>query len=75
MRSVFTLDENWKFHLGDIVDKDKNNHAQTYSHCKAGGIEGPAGRSYDDADWQRVDLPHDYLAYSGFSADNLLSHG
>lgn len=75
MRSVFTLDENWKFHLGDIVDKDKNSHAQTYSHCKAGGIEGPAGRSYDDADWQRVDLPHDYLAYSGFSADNLLSHG
>ena len=29
MRSVVTLDESWKFHLGDIVDKDKNSHAQT----------------------------------------------
>lgn len=75
MRTVFNLDANWKFHLGETETKDENGHAQSYALCKAGGAVGAAGRDYDDGGWTAVDLPHDYFAGSGFSPDNLLSHG
>lgn len=73
--SVFNMDLGWKFHRGEIAIKGASSHSESYTGCKAGGVAGPGGVTYDDSGWREVDLPHDYFAESGFSPDNLISHG
>ena len=73
--AVYNMDLGWKFHRGEIARKGAGTHSEAYGGCKAGGIMGPGGIAYDDAGWQQVDLPHDYFSESGFSPDNLISHG
>lgn len=73
--AVYNMDLGWKFHRGEIERKGASSHSEAYSGCKAGGVMGPGGLVYEDSSWQEVDLPHDYFAESGFSADNLVSHG
>lgn len=73
--AVYNMDPGWKFHRGEIVRKGAASHSEAYGGCKAGGIAGPGGLVYDDASWRLVDLPHDFFAESGFSPDNLISHG
>ena len=73
--SFFNMDLGWKFHRGAIAMKGASTHSESYTGCKAGGVAGPGGFVYDDSSWETVDLPHDYFAESGFSADNLISHG
>ena len=74
-RIVINLDYDWQFHRGDIAVKTANSHADSYGNCKAGAMPGPAGKTWNDADWRTVDLPHDYYAESDFAEENLLSHG
>ena len=74
-RIVMNLDRSWRFHLGDIDLTVANSHSTSYASCKAGSVVGPGGRNWNERDWRRVDLPHDYFSESDFSADNLLSHG
>ena len=74
-RILIDMDREWKFHLGDIVDEIINSHSASYSKCKAGNVTGAGGKLWNDSDWRIVDLPHDYLAESDFSRDNLISHG
>ncbi|MBQ3427293.1 MAG: beta-galactosidase [Clostridia bacterium] len=56
----YTLDKEWKFHLGDIPVPFINTHAETYMAAKAGGAIGAASTMYDKSGWETVDLPHDY---------------
>ncbi len=74
-RTVFNMDYEWKFHLGDVEQKKINAHNESYESCKSGNVRGAGGKVFDDNSWRVVDLPHDYLAESGFSPDNLHSHG
>ena len=74
-RILMNLDYEWRFHRGDIDMEAKNSHADSYSRCKAGAVVGPAGKIWNDYDWRKVDLPHDYYAESDFNENNLLSHG
>lgn len=74
-RTVFNMDFQWKFHRGDIPFQLENSHNVSYSSCKSGNVMGPGGRRFPDESWREVDLPHDYLAESGFAPENLLSHG
>ena len=74
-RIVMNLDYEWRFHRGDIVLQAGNTHADSYGSCKAGAVVGPAGKIWNDFDWCKVDLPHDYYAESDFNENNLLSHG
>ncbi|MFH0796453.1 MAG: glycoside hydrolase family 2 TIM barrel-domain containing protein [Candidatus Omnitrophota bacterium] len=53
------LDSDWKFHLGDIpvvlpVIK-------TYGFVKAGAALGASDPKFDDQNWRRLDLPHDWV--------------
>ena len=73
--ACYNMDLGWKFHRGEIVRKGAGSHSEAYSGCKAGGIIGPGGLQFDDLGWREVDLPHDFFAESGFSKDNLISHG
>ncbi|MBP3634240.1 MAG: DUF4982 domain-containing protein [Oscillospiraceae bacterium] len=73
--ALYNMDLDWKFHRGEIERKGATSHSEAYGGCKAGGVMGPGGILYDDSNWRQVDLPHDFFAESGFSADNLISHG
>ncbi|MBQ9968419.1 MAG: DUF4982 domain-containing protein [Oscillospiraceae bacterium] len=73
--AVFDMDLGWKFHRGEIERRGASSHSEAYGGCKAGGVMGPGGVIYDDSQWREVDLPHDFFAESGFSPDNLISHG
>ncbi|MBQ4136668.1 MAG: hypothetical protein IJD67_01035, partial [Clostridia bacterium] len=74
-RIIFNLDKQWKFHFGDIDESKNGSHSTSYAKCKAGGVTGAGGMDFDDSLWREVDLPHDYLTDTDFSAANLISHG
>lgn len=57
------LDFGWKFHLGHAADasKDFGFGRQQNTFAKAGAkVAEAALLDFDDADWQPVDLPHDW---------------
>lgn len=73
-REQLSLDENWRFHLGDIVPdsfpggQGVNLYGPdiTYHGAKAGCAWGAAARGYDDKSWQQVNLPHDWVVEQPF---------
>lgn len=59
------INDNWYFHLEDELYKrsgDPNDRDQmtTFGFFKTGEADGFAARRYDNHNWRRVDLPHDY---------------
>ena len=75
-RKHYSMDMDWRFHLGDVVSEDARTHLAVYNSTKAGGAGGPATkRVFDDSEWQCVDLPHDYLTEAAFSPDAVGNHG
>lgn len=76
-RTVFDMDFDWLFHRGDEAASASSGHSSSYSLCKAGAQPGYGGKiaPADIDEWRKVNLPHDYFSESGFSEQNLLSHG
>ena len=82
-RTHLNIDNDWKFYLGHAADVKKDfNYGTTPLFLKAG--QGMAKNTtciaaeFDDADWQKVDLPHDWVVDLPFikSEDYLLeAHG
>lgn len=58
-RERLLFDFGWKFHLGDDWPDAMNLE-------KAGSSKGPAGRRFDDSQWQTVNLPHDWVVQLPF---------
>jgi beta-galactosidase len=69
-RKRLSLDDGWRFHLGDANDAEKDfrwgaptregtfaKAGQNWLHNKA---DGPLQHSFDDSAWRLVDLPHDW---------------
>jgi len=67
-RQRLLLDFGWKFHLGD--DWGLSERLE-----KAGVNPGPAGRTFGDANWRMVNLPHDWLPELPFDPKADESHG
>jgi beta-galactosidase len=82
-RKVLSLDEGWRFHLGDIPRESfpggqgVNLYGPdiTYHGAKAGSAWGAAARGYDDSSWRRVDLPHDWVVEQPFDEKALKQQG
>jgi beta-galactosidase len=83
LRQTLSLDEGWRFHLGDIA-RDSFAGGQgvnlyepdiTYHGAKAGSAWGAAARGYDDKNWKLVDLPHDWVVEQPFDAKALKQQG
>lgn len=56
-RIQIPLDDNWKFHLGDII-----SIRNRWAYGKSGSWnQGPESIAYDDSEWQNVTLPHDFV--------------
>lgn len=60
-RRRVSLDEGWRFHLGDIEVPGPRVNNETYDYTKAGNAAGAAGLVYDDAGWPLIDVPHDFV--------------
>jgi beta-galactosidase len=67
-RERLLLDPGWKFHLG-------NEWGFAQSLAKAGTGSGPAGRSFSDASWRTVNLPHDWAVELPFDPGADGGHG
>ncbi len=75
-RQLFLMDKGWKFHRGQLDQPKPKGHHWVYKSVKAGSARGPAAFQYDDGDWRKVDLPHDYVVEGSFRRDpTLVSHG
>ena len=67
-RERLSFDVGWKFHLG-------NEWGIGQRLDKAGSGRGPAGKSFSDASWRQVDLPHDWAIELPFDPHANASHG
>jgi beta-galactosidase len=73
-RKELSLDQNWRFHLGDIpLNSYPGGQGValygpdfTHSGAKAGSVWGAAARGYDDKNWRLVNLPHDWVVEQPF---------
>jgi beta-galactosidase len=83
LRKTFSLDEGWRFHLGDVpVDSFEGGQGVTlyspditYNGAKTGEVWGAAARGYDDKSWQLVNLPHDWVVEQPFDQKALKAQG
>ena len=67
-RETLSLDQGWRFHLGDIPMPVLKTHNETYSSAKAGKAWGAAAPEFNAADWRQLDLPHDWAVEGPFVA-------
>ena len=74
MRTIFNLDKEWRFRIGDEEAVIKT-HGDSYTTSKAGHLRGVPSIGYDDSEWRVVNVPHDYFSETEFAPENLHSHG
>jgi len=74
-RERLSLDQGWLFHLGDIPFPEVKGHGASYNNAKAGNAGGAAATEFDDSDWRRLDLPHDWAVEGPFDPNANLSQG
>lgn len=66
-QQVYSLNHGWRFVEKDIsVLPPTKQHDDVYGFSKAGAYRGPADANYDDADWEIVNLPHDWVTKHDF---------
>ncbi len=74
-REHLSLDRGWLFHHGDIPMPEIVGHSATYGNAKAGNAQGAAGAKYNDSDWRKLDLPHDWAVEGPFDPRANVSQG
>jgi beta-galactosidase len=80
LRERLSLDFGWRFALGNANDPDKDfgfgKLRLMGTFAKSGDVGGPAAPRFDDSDWRKVDLPHDWAVELPFVDDPVLvNHG
>ncbi len=75
MREKLLMNRDWLYYFGepDYLRTRATSSDQTYRGSRAANARGPARRDFDDRDWQRVHLPHDFVALNGVSETD--AHG
>jgi len=74
-REQLSLDQGWRFHLGDIPMPISNTHDAIYHNAKAGQAWGAAAPEYNDSGWRKLDLPHDWMIEGAFNEKEYVSQG
>lgn len=75
LREALSLDSGWRFHQGDIPFPEIRGHGMSYANAKAGRAWGAAAPQYDDTEWRRLDLPHDWAVEGPFDPSANVSQG
>jgi len=70
-----SLDNDWRFYLGDILFPKIIGHNETYQNAKAGKAWGAAAPEFDDTEWRIVHLPHDWSVELPFDSTENVSQG
>ena len=70
-----SLDGGWRFLQGDVPLPSIKGHGASYRSAQTGEAHGPANADFDDSDWRRVDLPHDWVVEGPFDAAQNKSQG
>ncbi len=74
-RERLSLDRGWLFHPGDISMPEIVGHSASYGNAKAGNARGAAATKYNDSDWRKLDLPHDWAVEGPFDPRANISQG
>ena len=87
-RERLLFDFGWRFHCGNAQDPSLDfNYGREREYAKTGDFflrqsgsrprrPGPSSPAFDDADWQAIDLPHDWAVKLPFREDRWLTeHG
>ena len=72
-RERLSLDPSWLFHAGDVPMPELRGHYASYMNAKAGTAWGAAAADFDDTEWRRLDLPHDWVVEGPFIEEENLS--
>ena len=80
VRETIRLDKGWKFKFGHAADPQKDFGCGTeyFNYLtKANSIhnEGPYVQKFDDANWEEVQVPHDWVATLPYASEASHSHG
>ena len=80
VRETIRLDKGWKFALGHAADpkKDFGCGTEYFNYLtKANSIhnEGPYTPKFDDAKWEEVQIPHDWVTTLPYANEASHSHG
>lgn len=70
-----SLNKGWKFHAGDIPFPVITGHTASYMHAKAGTAGGAAAPDYEDRNWRRLRLPHDWAIETPYDSSTNVSQG
>lgn len=70
-----SLDAGWRFMQGDVPLPSIKGHGASYRSAQTGEAHGPAHPDYDDSNWRRLDLPHDWVVEGPFDAEQNKSQG
>ena len=76
-----SVNNGWRFCKGDAssMEKDFGHGCEYFTYIakarSTGHNHGPADPAFDDSDWQRVSLPHDWVVDLPFSGEASHSHG
>ena len=75
-RKAFNLDKEWKFHIGEVEADNRSLYSEMYFSGKSGRTKGPGRKeNFNTAEWNTIDIPHDYCLDEDFSLTGLLSQG
>ncbi|MDO5293855.1 MAG: beta-galactosidase GalA [bacterium] len=73
---VYCLNKGWKFTEQNLsVLPPTKNHDDVYGFSKGGAAKGPADASFDDSDWELVELPHDFVTKHEFTKEGSPNQG
>lgn len=80
LRERLLFDYGWRFAFGNANDPDKDfgfgKLRREGTFAKAGRVDGPAAPRFDDSNWRKIDLPHDWAVELPFVNDPILvEHG
>jgi beta-galactosidase len=74
-RERLSLDEGWRFLQGDVPLPSIKGHGASYANAQTGQADGPRNADFDDSQWRRVKLPHDWAVEGPFDADQNRGQG
>lgn len=75
MRERLSMDLGWRFHKGEVERFEPLNHNFVYLKTKAECGRDAADPSFYDANWEIVDLPHDYAIDNPIDMSVPAAHG
>ena len=70
-----SLDNGWRFYLGDIPFPVIRGLEMSYPNAKAGKSWGAAAPEYDDTQWRLLNLPHDWAVEQPYDSTENATQG